>query len=120
MIREKLKAAGFSVPSAALAMAVNRANLNNMLLGKSSLSHDMAYRLNVLICPQDEDFDFARAILSQQAAHDWKKTASLRNVVRAAVNAGRKYGEMHEAGADGHLTLTAVGLKRKREAEAEG
>lgn len=118
LIREALKNAGFSIPGAAIAMAVNRSNLNNMLLGKAALSHDMAYRLNVLIHPGDEAFDFARAMLGHQAVFDWDRTAGLRNVIRAAVNAGRKYGEMHDAGTDGHLTLTAFGLKQKLEAEA--
>ncbi|MBT2246320.1 hypothetical protein JQK15_22700 [Sphingobium sp. BHU LFT2] len=119
LIRDALKDAGFSIPGAAIAMAVNRSNLNNMLLGKASLSHDMAYRLNVLIHPEDEAFDFARAILGRQSAYDWDKTASLRNVVRAAVRAGRKNGEMHDAGTDGHLTLTAFGLQQKMEAASK-
>jgi len=119
MIRDELKTAGFSIPSAAIAMAVNRSNLNNLILGKIALSHDMAFRLNVLIHPDDEPFNFARQMLNLQASHDWKKTAGLRNLIRTAVNAGRKYGEMHEAGTDGHLTLTAAGLKQKQEDEAK-
>lgn len=112
-IRAALKGAGFSIPSAAIAMAVNRANLNNLILGKASLSRDMAYRLNVLIEPDDEKFKMARQLIGLQAAHDWDKDAAIRNVARAAVNAGRKYGEMHEAGTDGHLTPTAAGLRHR-------
>ena len=113
LIRARLKSAGFSIPSAAIAMMVNRANLNNVLLGKAKLTHDMAYRLNVLVDSDDEGFDFARSILGMQAASDWDKTASLRGLARVTVGVGRKYGEMHEAGADGHLTLTAAGLRQK-------
>lgn len=112
-IRAQLKSAGFSIPSAAIAMMVNRANLNNVLLGKAKLTHDMAFRLNVLVDPDDEGFMFARRILGMQVANDWHKTASLRALARVTVGVGRKYGEMHEAGADGHLTLTTAGLRRK-------
>jgi plasmid maintenance system antidote protein VapI len=116
-IREALKDAGFSIPSAAVAMAVDRSNLNNMLLGKSALSRDMAYRLSALVDGNDEEFRFAREILAQQGEHQWEKDAAMRRVIRVAVNAGRKYGEMHEAGTDSHLTLTAVGLRQKRKDE---
>lgn len=114
LIRARLKSAGFSIPSAAIAMIVNRANLNNVLLGKAKLTHDMAYRLNVLVDSNDEGFDFARRILGMQAASDWDKTASLRALARVTVGVGRKYGEMREAGADGHLTLTGAGLRQRQ------
>lgn len=108
VIRTKLNSAGFSVSSAAIAMAVNRSNLNNVLLGKAKLTHDMAYRLNMLVDARDCDFVFARHLLRVQAESDWAKTAALRRLARVTVGVSRKYGEMHEAGTDGHLTLTAA------------
>jgi hypothetical protein len=98
---------------------MNRANLNNVILGKTSLSHDVAYRLNALIHPSDDAFDFARSMLEMQAAHDWAETASLRTIARVVVGAGRKYAEMVEQVDTAHLNLTAGGLKQKVEDEAE-
>ena len=119
LVRDELKAAGFSIPAAAVAIGMNRANLNNVLLGKAALSHDMAYRLNMLINPDDDEFEFSKLMLGIQSRHEWAKTASLRNVAKAVVGAGRKYGEMVERGETGHLHLTKAGLIQKLEDEAE-
>ena len=119
LIRQALKRAGFSIPAAAVGIAMNRANLNNVILGKTALSHDLAYRLNVLIDAADDKFDFARSMLDQQAAYDWSRTESLRSLARIAVKASRKYAEMVERGDTAHLTPTAGGLKQKAEDEAE-
>jgi plasmid maintenance system antidote protein VapI len=119
VIRDELKAAGFSIPAAAVAIGMNRANLNNVLLGKAALSHDMAYRLNMLINPGDDEFEFSKLMLGIQSQHDWAKTAGLRNVAKEVVGAGRKYGEMVERGDTGHLHLTRAGIMQKLKDEAE-
>ena len=119
LIRDELKAAGFSIPAAAVAIGMNRANLNNVLLGKAALSHDMAYRLNMLINPDDHEFEFSKQMLGIQYQHDWAKTAGLRNVAKAVVGAGRKYGEMVERGDTRHLHLTTAGMTQKLKDEAE-
>lgn len=41
MIRDQLAEAGYSVNAAAAAMALNRANLNNVVLGKVAVSRDL-------------------------------------------------------------------------------
>lgn len=119
LIRDELKAAGFSIPAAAVAIGMNRANLNNVLLGKAALSRDMAYRLNMLIAPEDDEFEFAKLMLGIQSHHDWVKTAGLRNLAKAVVGVGRKYGEMVERGETGHLHLTKAGLMQKLKDQAE-
>lgn len=119
LIREVLKAAGFSIPAAAVGIGMNRANLNNVLLGKAALSHDLAYRLNMLINPDDDEFEFSKLMLGIQSQHEWAKTAGLRNVAKAVVGAGRKYGQMVERGETSHLHLTKAGLIQKLEDEAE-
>jgi plasmid maintenance system antidote protein VapI len=118
LIRKALKDAGFSIPAAAVGIAMNRANLNNVILGKARLSHDLAYRLNVLIDPSDEAFNFARSMLERQAKYDWAGTASMRKMARVVVGAGRKYAQMVENGDTAHLTLTAGGMKQKALDEA--
>lgn len=119
LIRNELKAAGFSIPAAAVAIGMNRANLNNVLLGKAGLSHDMAYRLNMLINPGDGEFEFSKLMLRIQSQHDWAKTAGLRKVAKAVVGAGRKYGGMVERGETGHLHLTKAGLIQKLEDQVD-
>jgi plasmid maintenance system antidote protein VapI len=119
LIRDKLKAVGFSIPAAAVVIGMNRANLNNVLLGKAALSHDMAYRLNMLINPNDDEFELSKLMLGIQSQYEWAKTAGLRNVAKAVVGAGRKYGEIVERGETGHLHLTKAGLMQKLKDEAE-
>eukprot|EP01037_Dinobryon_pediforme_P028900 gene28900-32349_t len=85
LIRDELKAAGYSIPQAAVAMATNRPNLNNMLLGKVALTRDIAYRVNVLINPDDEEFEFAKLVIGMQAAHDWGKDSAMRSALRTVV-----------------------------------
>jgi plasmid maintenance system antidote protein VapI len=90
MIRDELDAAGYSIPGASAAMAVNRPNLNNVILGKASLTRDLAYRLSALLNPDDEAFDLARLLIGIQAQHDWHKDRASRATIRTMVQAGRK------------------------------
>ncbi len=91
MIRDELKTAGFSIPKAAVAMALNRANLNNVVLGKAALSRDLAYRLSALLNRDDETFGLAKLLIDLQAQHDWGRDAPLRKTIQVMVDASRAH-----------------------------
>lgn len=93
MIRDELKAAGFSIPKASVAMALNRANLNNVVLGKAALSRDLAYRLSALLNPDDEAFALAKLLIDLQAQHDWGREAAVRKLALVTVAASRPHAE---------------------------
>lgn len=92
MIRDELKTAGHSIPAAAAAMGLNRANLNNVLLGKASLSRDLAYRVSRLLNPADDGFELARLLIALQAQHDWGKDAGVRDAIARMVPVGSTVG----------------------------
>jgi plasmid maintenance system antidote protein VapI len=91
MIRDELRSAGFSIPKAAVAMALNRANLNNVVLGKAALSRDLAYRLSALLNPDDESFGLAKLLIDRQAQHDWGREAAVRKLALVTVAASRAH-----------------------------
>ena len=115
LIRERLVGAGYSIPAAAVAICLNRSNLNNVILGKVSLTHDMAYRINALVAPDDEEFEFARQLLGLQADAQWIAGATARRMAAAIVKASRSYADKVEMGETAGLTLTAAGMRQRDE-----
>lgn len=90
MIRDQLAEAGYSVNAAAAAMALNRANLNNVVLGKVAVTRDLAYRLSALLNPDDADMDFARLLVDWQARYDWHRDAPSRKTLLSVMQASRR------------------------------
>ena len=115
VIRERLANAGYSIPAAAVAICLNRSNLNNVILSKVSLTHDMAYRINALVAPEDEEFDLARQLLGLQADFQWNEGATGRRLATVIVKASRRYGDKVEKGQTAGLTLTAAGVRQREE-----
>ena len=96
-VRSMIEEAGYSIPKAAAAMAINRANFNDVCRGPTgqkpygvAVSRDLAYRLDALLNTDGEPGDLAKLLIDRQAQYDWEKEASLRRVIRVGVKASMK------------------------------
>lgn len=93
MIRDQLAEAGYSVNAASGCLGLNRANLNNVVLGKVAVTSDLAYRLSALLNPDDEDMAFAKLLLDWQARYDWHRSAPKRRVIMAMIAVSRRHAD---------------------------
>ncbi len=80
---------GLTIVDLAKAMNLNRANLSNVVNGKVSVTRELAYKIDALLCHSfkatDEGFHFARELIDAQAAWDWHNDEEAREAaVRAA------------------------------------
>lgn len=98
--RAMLEDAGYTISKAAEVLGINRANLNNVLLGPAedggnymrgpsgvAISRELAYRLDALLNEDGEPGDLARLLLARQAAYDWYREVNLRKRVMKEVRA---------------------------------
>ena len=83
-VRDELKLAGYTITTAARAMLIDRAILNDALNERTPISRDLAYRLDALLNSTDTD-DLARLLIEWQARNDWRAEAHSREAIRAAI-----------------------------------
>jgi plasmid maintenance system antidote protein VapI len=87
-IRDELKLAGYTITSAAAAMLIDRAILNDALKERAPISRDLAYRLDALLNSAGTD-DLARLLIEWQARNDWRVEAQSRHAIRAAIRGAK-------------------------------